>query len=101
MPQKKEVVDKLWPEDPDGVVEGDSAAKRQAQRRQRRGGLVNYTFKGLRPRLLQLEAQENLKQHTNATLDNPSTQIMQRFVGNQLFSYLFNYEEQTLINMAL
>ena len=46
----KEIVDKGWPNDMEGIVEADRAAERQAQGRQRRQRYIEFTLRGLRPR---------------------------------------------------
>ena len=74
----KKIVDKGWPDDMEGIVEADRAAKRQAQGRQRRQRYFDYTLRGLRPRYLQRKAQKYLMEHPNATWNAFSTRIIQR-----------------------
>ena len=49
----QELVDKGLPDDMEGIAEGDRAAERQAQGRQRRQRYTDYTLRGLRPRYIQ------------------------------------------------
>ena len=78
---KKKIVDKQWPDDMKGYSEGDRAAERQAQGRQRRQRYIDYTLRGLRPRYLQRKAQEYLTENPNATWNAFSTRIVQRNVN--------------------
>ena len=60
-------VDKGWPDDMEGIAEGDKAAERQAEGRQRRQRYIEYTLRGLHSRHLQRRAQEYLLKHPNTT----------------------------------
>ena len=79
----KKIVDKGWPDDMEGIAEGDRAAERLTQGRQRRQLYIEYTLRGLRPRYLQRKAQENLIENPNATWNGFSTRIIQRDVIHQ------------------
>ena len=84
----------------EGIAEGDRAAERQAQGRQRRQRYIDYTLRGLRPRYLQRKAQEYLMEHPNATWNDFSTKIIQRDVSYQVSSNFLNDEEQTKVQLA-
>ena len=84
----------------EGTAEGDRAAERQAQGRQRRQRFIDYTLRGLRPKYLQRKTQENLMENPNATWTDFSTGIIQRDVSYQVFSNFLNDEEQTKMQMA-
>ena len=94
------VVDKGWPDDMEGIAEGDRAAERHEQGSQRRQRYIDYTLGGLRPRYLQRKAQEYLMEHPNATWNEFSTQIIQRDVSYQVSSNFLNDEVQTKIQLA-
>ena len=47
----KKTVDKGWPDDMAGVEAAEQAAERTAQARQRRQRYIDYTLKGLRPKI--------------------------------------------------
>ena len=96
----KKIVDKGWPDDMEGIAEGDRAAERQAQGRQRRQRYVDHTLRGLCPSYLQRKAQEYLMEHPNATGNDFSTQIIQRDVNYQVSSNFLTVEEQTKVQMA-
>ena len=94
------IVDKGWPDDMEGIAEGDRAAERQAQGRQGRQRYIDYTLRGLRPRYLQRKAQEYLMEHPNATWNDFSTRIIQRDVIYQVSSNFLKDEEQTKVQLA-
>ena len=96
----KKIVDKGWPDDMEGIAEGDRAAERQAHGRQRRQRYIDYTLRGLRPRYLQGKAQEYLMEHPNATWNDFSTRIIQRDVSYQVSSNFLKDEEQTKVQLA-
>ena len=96
----KQIVDKGWPGDMEGIAEADRAAERQAQRRERRQWYIEYTLRGLRPRYLQRKAQEYLMEHPNATWNDFSTRTFQRDVSYQVSSNFLNDEEQTKVQLA-
>ena len=96
----KKIVDKGWPDDMEGIAEGDRATERQAQRRQRRKRYIEYTLRGFRPRCLQQKAQEYLMKNPNATWNSSSTRIIQRDVSYEVSSKVFNDEEQTKVQLA-
>ena len=96
----KKIVDKGWPHDMEGFVEADRAAERQAQGRQRKQRYIDYTLRGLRPRYLQIKAQEYLMEHPNATWNDFSTRIIQRDLSYQVCSTFLNDEEQTKVQLA-
>ena len=96
----KKIVDKRWPDDMEGIAEGDRTAERQAQGRQRKQRYIDYTLRGLRPRYLQRKTQEYLMEHPNATWNDFSTRIIQRDVSYQVFSNFLNDEEQTKVQLA-
>ena len=96
----KKIMDKGWPDDMEGIVEADRAAERQAQGRQRRQRYIDYTLRGLRPRYLQIKAQEYLMEHPNATWNDFSTRTIQRDVSYQISSNFLNVEEQTKVQLA-
>ena len=96
----KKIVDKGCPDDMEGIAEGERAAERQAQGRQRRQRYIDYTLRGLRPRYLQRKAQEYLMEHPNATWNDFSTRIIQRDVSYQVSSNFLNDEEQTKVQLA-
>ena len=96
----KKIVDKGWPDDMEGIAEGDGAAEDQAQGRQRRQRYIDYTLRGLRPRYLQRKAQEYLMERPNATWNDFSTRIIQRDVSYQFSSNFLNDEEQTKVQTA-
>ena len=98
--QKKKNVNKGWPDDMEGIAEGDRASERQAQWRQRRQRYIDYTLRGLRPRYLQRKAQEYLMEHPNAAWNGFSTRIIQRDLSYQFYSNFRNDEEQTKVQMA-
>ena len=56
----KKIVDKGWPDDMEGIAEGDGTAERLAQGRQERQRYIDCTLRGLRSRYLQRKAQEYL-----------------------------------------
>ena len=41
----KKIVDKEWPDEIEGIAEGDRVAERQAQGRQRRQRYIDYTLR--------------------------------------------------------
>ena len=84
----------------EGIAEGDRAAERQAQGRQRRQRYIDYTLRGLRPRYLQRKAQEHLMKNPNATWNGFSTRTIQRDVSYQVSSNFLNDEEQTKGQLA-
>ena len=96
----KTIVDKGWPDDMEGIAEGERAAERQAQGRQRRQRYIDYTLRGLRPRYLQRKTQKYLMEHPNATWNDFSTRIIQRDVSYQVSSNFLNDEEQTKVQLA-
>ena len=96
----KEIVDKGWPDDMEGIAEADRAEERQEQGRQRRQRYIDYTLRGLRPRYLQRKTQEYLIENPNATWNDFSTRIIQRDVSYQVSSNFLNEEEQTKIQLA-
>ena len=61
---------------------------------------IDYSLKGLRPRYLQRKAQEYLMENPNATWNDFSTRIIQRDESFQVFSNIFNDEEQTKAQLA-
>ena len=77
----KKTVDRGWPDDMVKVVAAERAAERTAQARQRRQRYIDYTLKGLRPRHLQGKAQEYLIEHTNATWNDFSTNLINKDVS--------------------
>ena len=94
----KKIVDNGWPDDMEGIPEGDRAAERQAQGRQRRKRYIDYTLRGLRPRYLQGKAQEYLMESTNASWNNFSTKITQRDVSYQVSSNFLNDDDRPKSN---
>ena len=96
----KKIVVKGWPDDLKGIAEGDRAAERQAQGRQRRQRYLDYTLGGLRPRYLQRKASEYLMENPNATWNDFPSRIIQRDVSYQISSNFFNDEEQTNVQLA-
>ena len=94
------IVDKGWPDDMKGIAEGDRAAERQAQGRQRRQRYIDFTLRGLRPRCLQRKAQENFMENSNATWNDFSTRFIQRDVSYQVSSNYLNDEEQNKVHLA-
>ena len=84
----------------EGIAEGDRAAERQAQGRQRRQRYIDYILRGLRPRYLQRKAHEYLMESPNATLNDFSTRIIQRDVSYQVSSNFLNDEEQNKVQVA-
>ena len=72
----RKLVDKGWPDDVEGIAEGDRAAERQAQGRQRRQRYIDHTLRGLRPKYLQRKAQEYLIENPTATWNDFSTRII-------------------------
>ena len=89
----KKIVDKGWPDDMEGIAEGERAAERLAQGRQRRQRYIDQTLRGLRPRYLQRKAQEYLFENPTATWNDLSTRIIQRDVSYQVSSNFLNDEE--------
>ena len=96
----KRTVDKGWTDDLNGVEAAHHNAKREAQERQRRQRYFDHSLKGLRPRYLQLKAQEYLMESPNATGKNFSTRILIRDVSFQVSSNFLNDEGQTNAQMA-
>ena len=76
----KKTVDNGWPDDMNGIVCAQQKGERDAQARQRRQRYMDYSLRGLRPRYLQLKAQEYLMEHPNATWNDFSTHIIQKDV---------------------
>ena len=77
----KRTVDNGWPDDMEGIAPVDQGAERAAQGRQRRQRYIDYSLKGLRPRYLQLKAQEYLMENLNATWNDFLTRINRRDVS--------------------
>ena len=96
----KKIVDKGWPDGMEGIAEGDRAAERQAQVRQRRQRYIDHTLRGLRPRYLQRKAQEHLMENPNAIWNDFFTRIIQSVGSYQVSSNFLNGEEQTKVQMA-
>ena len=96
----KKIVDKVWPDDMEGIAEVDRAAERQAQGRQRRQRYMDYTLRGLRPRYLKRKVQEYLMERPNATWNDFSTRIIQRDMSYPVSSNFLNDEEQTKVQLA-
>ena len=69
-------VDKGWPNDLSGIESAHHNAEREAQGRQRRKRNIDYSLEGLRPKYLQLKAQEHLMENPNATWNDFSTGII-------------------------
>ena len=93
-------VDKGWPDDMEGIAPADHGAERAPQGRQRRQRYIDYSLKGIRPTYLQRKAQEYLMENPNATWNDFSTRIIQRYVCFQVSSIFLNDEEQTKTQMA-
>ena len=89
----KKTVDKVWPDDMEGIAPADHGAERAAQGRQRRQRHIDYSLKGLRPRYLQRKAQDYLMENPNATWNDFSTRIIQRDVSFQVSSNFLSDEE--------
>ena len=96
----KRTLDKGWPDDMEGVAPADHGAERTAQGRQRRQRYIDFSLKTLRPRYLQRKAQEYLMENPNATWNDFSTRIIQRYESFQVSSNFLNDEEQTKAQMA-
>ena len=84
----------------EGIAEADRAAERQAQGRQRRQRYIDYTLRGLRPRYLQQNAQENLMENSNATSKDFLSRIIQGDVSYQVSSNFLKDEEQIKVQLA-
>ena len=96
----RRTVDKVWPDDMEGITLADHGAGRSAQGRQRRQRYIDYSLKALRPRYLQQKAQEYLMENPNAAWNDFSTSIIQRDVSFQVSSKFLNDEEQTKAQMV-
>ena len=94
------IVDKRWPDDMESIAEGDRAAERLAQGKQRRQRYIDYTLRGLRPRYLQRKVLEHLMENPSATWNDFSTRIILRNVSYQVSKNFFNDEEQTKVQLA-
>ena len=96
----KKIVDKGWPDEMEGIAEGDRAAECLAQGRQRRQRCIDYTLRGLGPRYLQRRAYQYLNENPNITWNEFSTQFIQRHVSYQVSLNFLNDEEQTKVQLA-
>ena len=93
-------MDKGWLDDMVEIAACDQDAERAAQVRQRRQRYIDYTLKGLRPRYLQRQAQDYLMEHPNATWNEFSTDLINRYVSDQVSASFLNDEEQSKAQMA-
>ena len=96
----KKTVDKCCPDDMIGVATADQNAERAAQARQRRQRYIDYTLKGLRPKYLQREAQEDLMEHPNATWNDFSTHLVNKDASYQVSTSFLIDEKQNKAQMA-
>ena len=96
----KRTVDNGWPDDMNGIEAAQQNAEREAQGRQRRQRVIDYSLKRLRPRYLQSKAQEYLVENPNATWNESSTRLIQRDVSFQVSSNFLIEEQQTKAQMA-
>ena len=82
------------------IDRAEQKAERDAQARQRRQRYMDSSLRGLKPRYLQLKAQEYLMEHPIATWNDFSTHIIKKDLSFQVSSIFLNDEEQTKAELA-
>ena len=96
----KRTVDKGWSDDLNGIGAAQQNAERAAQGRQRRQRYMDYSLRGLRPRYLQLKAQEYLMERPNATWNDFCAQIIQKDLILEVSSTFLSHEAHTKAELA-
>ena len=93
-------VEHCWPDDTNGIPNTQQNAERTTQKRQQKQRYMDYNLRGLEPKYLQLKAQEQLMEYTNATWNDFLTHNIQDDPTLQVSSNFLYDLEQVKIELA-
>ena len=93
-------VQHCWPDDMNGISNAQQNAERATHKRQKKQRYIYYNLRGLKPKYLQLKAQEQLMEYPNATWNEFSSHNNQEEVMIQVFSKFLHDVEQIKTELA-
>ena len=89
-----------WLDDLNGIPNAQKNAERATQKRQQKQSYIDYNLRVLKPKFLQLKAQEQLMEYPNATWDDFASHNIQEDVMIQVSSNFPHDVEQIKTELA-